>query len=66
MRHNNHTYSVYSQEYFEVVDEFMQAITSRWPNVLIQFEDFTPDKANVVLDKYREKFLCFNDDIQVC
>ncbi|KAL9655398.1 hypothetical protein ABK040_011239 [Willaertia magna] len=51
-------------EYFEIVDEFMNAITNRWPNVLIQFEDFTSDKAEIVLQKYRNKFLCFNDDIQ--
>ena len=52
------------QEYFDVVDEFMEAITTRWPNVLIQFEDFTSDKAEVVLKKYRNKYLSFNDDIQ--
>jgi len=23
-----------------LVDEFMHAVTSRWPNVLVQFEDF--------------------------
>lgn len=51
-------------EYFEIVDEFMKAVTSRWPNVLVQFEDFTSDKANIVLDKYRKNVLCFNDDIQ--
>lgn len=51
-------------EYFKVVDEFINAITTRWPNVLIQFEDFTSDKANTVLEKYRNKVLCFNDDIQ--
>lgn len=51
-------------EYFEVLDEVLDAITSRWPNVLIQFEDITPDKANILLNKYRNQILCFNDDIQ--
>eukprot|EP00818_Percolomonas_sp_WS_P009619 CAMPEP_0117447082 /NCGR_PEP_ID=MMETSP0759-20121206/6682_1 /TAXON_ID=63605 /ORGANISM="Percolomonas cosmopolitus, Strain WS" /LENGTH=605 /DNA_ID=CAMNT_0005239387 /DNA_START=185 /DNA_END=1999 /DNA_ORIENTATION=+ len=51
-------------EYYEIVDEVLEAVTSRWPNVLIQFEDMTPDKANVLLNKYRNQFLCFNDDIQ--
>jgi len=50
--------------YFDIVEEFMTAVKQRWPNVLIQFEDFTPDKANPVLEKYRNDYLCFNDDIQ--
>lgn len=35
--------------YYEVVDEFMQAVRYRWPNVLVQFEDFSSDKAQVRL-----------------
>eukprot|EP00163_Fabomonas_tropica_P034357 TRINITY_DN945_c0_g1_i2.p1 TRINITY_DN945_c0_g1~~TRINITY_DN945_c0_g1_i2.p1 ORF type:complete len:380 (+),score=79.19 TRINITY_DN945_c0_g1_i2:473-1612(+) len=52
------------EEYWELVDEFMRACRERWPNVLIQFEDFSPDKAPKVLEKYRHNHLCFNDDIQ--
>ena len=52
------------QEYFDVLDEFMLAVTTRWPKVLIQFEDFTSDKAEIVLKKYRNRCLSFNDDIQ--
>lgn len=33
--------------YYEVIDEFMQAVRYRWPNVLVQFEDFSSDKAQV-------------------
>jgi len=51
-------------EYFELVDEFMQAVTHRWPNVLVQFEDFSSDVAQIILNKYRKNVLCFNDDIQ--
>jgi len=51
-------------EYFQQVDEFMQAVTHRWPNVLVQFEDFSSDVAQIILNKYRENVLCFNDDIQ--
>ena len=36
----------------------------RYPNVLIQFEDFSSDKAQKILNKYRDEVLCFNDDIQ--
>ena len=33
------------EEYFEMVDEFMQAVFDRWPNVVVQFEDFESSKA---------------------
>mmetsp|Transcript_31553 Transcript_31553/g.65910 ORF Transcript_31553/g.65910 Transcript_31553/m.65910 type:complete len:623 (-) Transcript_31553:79-1947(-) len=52
-------------EYFELVDEFMQAVRYRWPKVLVQFEDFNSGVAQTLLDKYRDEgHLCFNDDIQ--
>jgi malic enzyme len=31
---------------------------------MVQFEDFSSDKAQKLLNKYRNKHLCFNDDIQ--
>jgi len=46
------------------VDEFVRAVFSRFPNVLLQWEDFSSDKASNLLAKYRENYLCFNDDIQ--
>lgn len=52
------------KEYYHLVDEFMQAVRHRWPDVLVQFEDFSSDKAQNLLDKYRNDHLCFNDDIQ--
>ena len=55
---------VHGEEFDEIVDEFVQAATTRWPNVLIQWEDFTNDKAFPILNRYRDKVLCFNDDIQ--
>mmetsp|Transcript_12239 Transcript_12239/g.17946 ORF Transcript_12239/g.17946 Transcript_12239/m.17946 type:complete len:620 (+) Transcript_12239:78-1937(+) len=51
-------------EYFQLVDEFMQAVRYRWPNVLVQFEDFSSDKAQTLLNAYRHEHLTFNDDIQ--
>ena len=51
-------------EYFEILDEFIRAVIERFPRVLVQFEDFANDKASVLLEKYRDKILCFNDDIQ--
>ncbi len=55
---------VHGDEFYEIVDEFVQAATTRWPNVLIQWEDFTNDKAFPLLNRYRDQVLCFNDDIQ--
>jgi len=51
-------------EYYSIVSEFMQAVHNRWPKVLVQFEDFSSDKAQVLLDNYRNDSLVFNDDIQ--
>lgn len=51
-------------EYFTLLDELMAAIRNRYPNVFIQFEDFSSDRALAVLNRYRYDSLCFNDDIQ--
>lgn len=42
----------------------MQAVFDRWPQVAVQFEDFESSKAGPLLDSYRHKYRCFNDDIQ--
>lgn len=52
------------KEYYHLIDEFMEAVRYRWPNVLVQFEDFDSSVAQRLLDKYRDRHLCFNDDIQ--
>lgn len=51
-------------EYYAFVDEFIQAIKVRWPTALLQFEDFAGDHATPLLNRYRNEFCCFNDDIQ--
>ncbi|KAI9021721.1 hypothetical protein CLU79DRAFT_752934 [Phycomyces nitens] len=52
------------EEYYAMVDEWVRAVTGRWPHVLIQFEDFKHPHAYNLLNKYRNKITCFNDDIQ--
>jgi len=50
--------------YTELLDEFVNAIQQRYPKALIQFEDFLTPNAIALLQRYRDKVLCFNDDIQ--
>ena len=50
--------------YFDLVEEFVTAVQSRYPDALIQFEDFLTPNAYALLNKYRDRVLCFNDDIQ--
>jgi len=55
---------LHGNAYFDFVDEFIEAIYNRWPNVFLQFEDFSTHNALPLLEKYRHKYLVFNDDIQ--
>ena len=50
--------------YFDLVEEFVTAVQARYPEALIQFEDFLTPNAYALLQKYRHRVLCFNDDIQ--
>ncbi|PKE31559.1 NAD-dependent malic enzyme [Rahnella sp. AA] len=52
------------EEYEAFVDQFIQAVKIRWPNVLLQFEDFAQKNAMPILERYRDELCCFNDDIQ--
>jgi malate dehydrogenase (oxaloacetate-decarboxylating)(NADP+) len=50
--------------YDSLVDEFVHAVQKRYPGALIQFEDFLTPDAYRLLNTYRDRVLCFNDDIQ--
>ncbi len=52
------------EDYFNFVDAFIQGIKTRWPNALLQFEDFAQANAYPLLKKYQHEICCFNDDIQ--
>ena len=51
-------------EYDDLMDEFMEEVRSVFPDTLIQFEDFANVNARRLLNKYRNDFRMFNDDIQ--
>ena len=51
-------------EYNEFVELFIQAVKRRWPDALLQFEDFAQENATPLLNRYRDQICCFNDDIQ--
>jgi malate dehydrogenase (oxaloacetate-decarboxylating) len=51
-------------EYYAFIDEFVGAVCDELPDVLLQWEDFATAHALPILERYREKLLTFNDDIQ--
>eukprot|EP01107_Rhizomastix_libera_P014067 TRINITY_DN419_c0_g1_i1.p1 TRINITY_DN419_c0_g1~~TRINITY_DN419_c0_g1_i1.p1 ORF type:complete len:566 (+),score=93.20 TRINITY_DN419_c0_g1_i1:32-1699(+) len=52
------------EEYYPLIKEFMAAVSDKWPECLVQFEDFQNPRCFKLLDEYFTKYLCFNDDIQ--
>ncbi|MEM9036114.1 MAG: NAD-dependent malic enzyme [Actinomycetota bacterium] len=59
-RHNR----IRDDDYDRLVDAFVDAVADRWPNVLLQWEDFAQRNARRLLDRHRERVCSFNDDIQ--
>ncbi|MFT6957148.1 MAG: malate dehydrogenase (oxaloacetate-decarboxylating) [Halieaceae bacterium] len=51
-------------EYEAFIDQFIDAVYARWPEALIQFEDFAQPNAMPILQRHRDRVCCFNDDIQ--
>ncbi len=51
-------------DYDDLVDRFVDAIRRRFPDALLQWEDFAQVHANRLLERHRDSICSFNDDIQ--
>jgi malate dehydrogenase (oxaloacetate-decarboxylating)(NADP+) len=49
---------------FSFVDEFVEAVQQVFPKCCIHFEDWTGTDAVHLLERYRDKYCVYNDDVQ--
>src|SRR5258707_4910375 len=55
---------IHDDDYYAFIDEFVATVREELPHVLLQWEDFATAHALPILERYRDKLLTFNDDIQ--
>jgi malate dehydrogenase (oxaloacetate-decarboxylating) len=52
------------ERYDAFIDAYVKAVTKLYPKAMLQWEDFAPGNGRRILEKYRDNFCTFNDDIQ--
>jgi malate dehydrogenase (oxaloacetate-decarboxylating) len=52
------------QEYFDFVNQFVEAVKEELPGTILHWEDFATVHARPILERYRNELLTYNDDIQ--
>jgi malate dehydrogenase (oxaloacetate-decarboxylating) len=52
------------ERYDAFIDAYVKAVTTLFPNALLQWEDFAPGNGRRILEKYRDRIRTFNDDMQ--
>lgn len=53
-----------NEDFYQIMDNLLGKLTTIFPKILIHFEDFRTKYALGMLERYQNKYLCFNDDIQ--
>ncbi len=53
-----------TEDLFSFVDEFVEAVQEVFPKCCIHFEDWTGVDAVHLLERYRDKYCVYNDDVQ--
>jgi malate dehydrogenase (oxaloacetate-decarboxylating)(NADP+) len=53
-----------TEDLFSFVDEFVEAVQEVFPKCCIHFEDWTGVDAVHLLQRYRDKYCVYNDDVQ--
>lgn len=53
-----------TEDLYSFVDEFVEAVQEVFPKCCIHFEDWTGVDAVHLLERYRNKVSCYNDDVQ--
>jgi malate dehydrogenase (oxaloacetate-decarboxylating)(NADP+) len=53
-----------TEDLYSFVDEFVQAVQEVFPKCCIHFEDWTGKDAVHLLERYRDKYCVYNDDVQ--